>query len=212
MILIGFRRARKCNDCAHEFLTAEIDEKFLNELANLRDNLTEKNRELIKHLGRSNKNLIKQIKTKASWFFREEDVPLELAEKLIKESAYWDHPAGYKTPAPKHAKRIDKNHHGWFIKFGANSFLVGSAIERCKATINNFIQRVSEGEILHTNELKGELEKCITGAVANFNGEEFGGYYPVSTGYMNFGTQAIKVDNAINFVIREAEIQDLFLH
>jgi hypothetical protein len=36
-----FRRGLVCNDCGHEWLTAEVQEEFLNELTELRDALQE---------------------------------------------------------------------------------------------------------------------------------------------------------------------------
>lgn len=35
------RRGRVCQDCYHEFLTAEVDERFIDELVELRDALAE---------------------------------------------------------------------------------------------------------------------------------------------------------------------------
>lgn len=36
-----FRRGRHCLECGYEFLTAELDENFLNELVELRDSLAD---------------------------------------------------------------------------------------------------------------------------------------------------------------------------
>lgn len=36
-----FRRGRRCHTCDHHFITAEVDEKFIDELVELRDALSE---------------------------------------------------------------------------------------------------------------------------------------------------------------------------
>jgi len=88
------------------------------------------------------KDAINSIYSANSWLKREETIPLDLAESFIRTTANWNHPTANRyVSAPKHADNIYKNsQHGWAVDFGSNSFLVGKAIERCKNSINEYIE------------------------------------------------------------------------
>jgi len=146
------------------------------------------------------------------WLKREETIPLSLAQDFIRNSAWWlTHPSG-PVRAKKHAYNIYKNEvHGWAIDFGANKFLVGKAIERCKNEINKYIEEFESGtKSIELDSLKLKLRKHISGAVATYNNGEYSGYYPISGNDLEFGTQAIDVKDGVNFLIRELGL-DKFL-
>lgn len=194
-----FRRARKCLACNQTFLSAELDEKLLNELISLREKLAKKN-----------KLTADRIRLERPWLARIEDVPLDLAENFIRSAAWWHtHSSGRPVRAPKHADRIHKSYHGWIIEFGANTFLVGKAISRCSAEINKFIEMAVSGDIPEINELKSNLKLHIRGAVANHDGNEYDGYYPVEGRDMMFGSQSIDVEDGVNFLIDKSGIDVL---
>jgi hypothetical protein len=55
------------------------------------------------------------------------------------------------------------------------------------------------------------LQKQVSGAVANSNGHEYDGYYPIDGQDLTFGAQAIDVVDAARFMIQESGIDDLLL-
>lgn len=196
-----FRRGRRCLSCGHEFLTAEVDEVFIDELVELRERLAEKQ-----------KKLVKEILKKASWLGKEEKIPLDLAENFIRSSAWWlTHSSGLPVRAPRHADRIYESHHGWAVDFGANTFLVGTAIERCRVVINNYIAESKKGRIPLREEIVSELIRQISGAVSNANGYEYSGYYPIDNEELKFGAQTIELRDAANFMIEQSCIEKLVL-
>ncbi|WP_161937642.1 hypothetical protein, partial [Sulfurovum riftiae] len=154
-------------------------------------------------------NLSNTIYSTHSWLKREETIPLELAQGFIRNATYWDHPkAGYYVSAD-HSHRIKNDYlHGWSVKFGANYFLVGKAIERCKKSINEYIEKIQNKNHAEINILRDKLKIQISGAVATSNNYEYDGYYPIENGYMKFGTQAINVVDGANFLIRELMLDE----
>lgn len=195
-----FRRARRCSKCESIFLTAEIDERLLDELIALRTKLTLKNR-----------SIADRIRSERSWLVRIENVPLELAKEFIQRTAWWHtHSSGSPVRAPKHSERIYQNHHGWVIDFGANSFLVGKAISRCSSAINNFLEKSANGELAQLSDLKESLKRHIRGAVANHNQDEYDGYYSLTGQHMMFGAQSIDIEDGANFIIRKSGVSELF--
>jgi hypothetical protein len=56
----------------------------------------------------------------------------DTAVRFIRASAWWLTQYHKPVRAPKHADHVHMSVHGWAVDFGANSFLVGKAIERCR--------------------------------------------------------------------------------
>lgn len=144
------------------------------------------------------------------WLKREETIPLSVAQDFVRNSAWWlTHPSGA-VRAKKHAYNVYKNDiHGWAIDFGANKFLVGKAIERCKDEINKYIEEFTNGEkSIELDSLKAKLKKHISGAVATYNNGEYSGYYPIDGNDLTFGSQAIDVKDGADFLIRELGLNE----
>ena len=59
--------------------------------------------------------------------------------------------------------------------------------------------------------MKELIELNIRGAVANYNENEYEGFYPNDGGYMKFGTSGIDLDDAIRFVLTQTKMNDLIL-
>jgi hypothetical protein len=196
-----FRRGRVCLDCGLKFLSAEVDEVFIEELVELRERLAEKQ-----------KAAIRKIRRNAPWLKRSETIPIEVAKRFIRASAWWlTHSSGSPVRAPGHADRIYKSHHGWAIDFGANTFLVGKAIERCKNVINDYLNNAAKGRIPLKSEVIASLKRQVSGAVANVDGYEYAGYYPIDDQDLVFGAQSINLLDAARFMLRESGIEDLLL-
>ena len=128
------------------------------------------------------------------------------AEKAIQVSAYWyGHPHG-PARAPKHAERLEYGKTGLEIEFGANTFLVEQAIRRCAAAIEKAAESViATGDPIDEAELRRQLGFAVCGAVANFDGVEYSGYYDASDGFMHFGTQAVHVASFVESIWGDSE-------
>ncbi|MDO9269773.1 MAG: hypothetical protein Q7T96_11780 [Methylobacter sp.] len=138
-------------------------------------------------------------------------VQLHVATFMIEHCAYWDHPKAGWIQAPKHAQRISNGSYGYQISFGANYFLVSLAISRCVNTISDLID---SWEILgfgySMQELREKLELHVRGAVANSDGCEYKGYYPIHGNRIIFGTQAIDVKDFVGIVIATSKISQIY--
>ena len=196
-----FRRGRECLDCGHKFLTAEVDEEFINELVEQRERLAKKQ-----------KAIIRRLKRKKPWLKRKETIPLEVADAFIRATAWWlTHSSGQPVRAPGHADRIYlHSQHGWAVDFGANTFLVGKAIERCRNALNDCLDEASKGRIPLKSEVLNSLKRHVSGAVANVDGNEYWDY-PITGVDLTFGAQSIDVKDAANFILRESGIEELLL-
>ena len=81
----------------------------------------------------------------------------------------------------------------WKVDFGGNTFLVGLATARAAGTLERFLQLVEAGVAVSREEVEAELRNCAAGAVANYNGNEYNGYYPITGTDLMFGVRSIDV-------------------
>ncbi|SDX45051.1 hypothetical protein [Thiocapsa roseopersicina] len=152
----------------------------------------------------------RSIRASRPWLVHSEAVTQELAQNFIRKSAWWHtHSSGQPVRAPGHASRVYKSHHGWAVDFGANTFLVAKAIARCGKELNVIIDRAVRGEAIDLPAIRQKLMLHIRGAVANNNGNEYAGYYPVSGTDMLLGAQSIDVENGADFVIEQSGIKSI---
>ncbi len=151
------------------------------------------------------------IRAKQPLLQRPELISLELAKQFVSNSAWWHtHSSGRPVRARKHANRIYKSTtHGWALDFGANTFLVGKAIERCCREINKQIDSALVGEPITIENLKQKLALHIRGAVANYDGNEYESYYPTTGQDMMFGAQSIDVEDGVKFMLSKININNL---
>jgi Bacterial RNA polymerase, alpha chain C terminal domain len=133
----------------------------------------------------------------------------QTAERFVRSSAWWlTHSSRQAVRAPRHADRLFYfPDHGWALDFGANAFLVGKAIERCEIVLDECRDEAAAGQAVSRSDVEARLKQQISGAVANSNGEEYGGYYPIRNGRLNFGAQAISVDDGARFMIKKSDLQ-----
>lgn len=195
-----YRRARKCGVCQEIFVTAEINEKFLEELISLRQRLRDRRTSVVSSVRNTNQ-----------WIEYPEKVSKEFVQNFLRNICWWlTHSSGCPVRAPRHADRVYfDNYHGWVIDFGANTFLVGKAIARCAKRIKDFLDSVSLGDIPSVEELKFGLQYAISGAVSNYNGDEYDSFYPINNGEMVFGAQAIDVNDAISFFLDKIGVEKI---
>lgn len=192
-----FRRARVCDSCENHFITGELSEDLISELVDLRNRAAE------------------MLKPKAErairarmWLSRKETIPRDLAQKFVRATAWWLTHASGPVRAPRHADRIFlSSRHGWAIEFGANSFLVGKALERSRERIHGFYDRIKAGDIPRRSEVEKAIRAAVAGSVSNHLDEEYW-QYPDHGRDLVFGAQSIDLTDAANFVIENSGISD----
>ena len=196
-----FRRARECLTCGHAFLTGELDEAFIKELVDLR------NAWLHRISGKA-----KSAARAATKRTRVETVSYEDAHEFVRLTAEWDHPTSWSiVSAPKHADRVYENHLGWAVDFGANTFLVGMAIARGYREMARIMQSLAEGNFVFRENVISRLKLVISGCVANHDGNEFEGYYPLDGAHLTFGTQLINTENGAELLLRWGDPNEILL-
>lgn len=137
-------------------------------------------------------------------------IPLRIAQFFIEHSAYWCHPSAGWVRAPKHSKRIENGHFGYELRFGGNYFLVGLAIDRCVNTASHLLDLFEDGDQYSYEDLLSKLFLNVRGAVANNDGDEYRGYYPIEGNDMIFGTQSIDVRDFVGIVTATSKIAKMY--
>lgn len=136
----------------------------------------------------------------------------EVAKLFIKKSAWWlKHPSGSAVRAPRHQHNVYGSNPDWKIDFGANTFLVGRAIQRCLNTIESALEKISKGELVSYQDIRDRMSLNVRGAIANYDGYEYEGYYSAIEGNdMVFGTQSIDISDFINCAIELTRFDSVF--
>jgi len=137
-------------------------------------------------------------------------VPLRIGQFFIEHSAYWNRPFSGRISAPKHSKRIEYGNFGLELRFGGNYFLVELAIDRCVNTVSHLLDLFAVGEEYSYELLLEKLRLDVRGAVANYDGNEYRGYYPIVDNNMVFGTQSIDVKDFVGIVTATSEIYRMY--
>ena len=175
-------------------------EKKIWSLEVTRERQKEEERKRLNRKIRRRNRRIAEARTTVTPLIEITNVPRELAVRFLKKSAWWHHPYGPRR-APRHSDRMYGVHGDWKIEFGANTFLVGRAISRCAHTIDQYLNTIEQGNDYNRAELVEKLMLNVRGAVANWNGYEYQGYYDVQGNDMMFGTQSIDVDDFVQFAL-----------
>ncbi len=199
--IIWFRRIRQCQECNESFTSAETEEALLSELFELRTRVASKNKESVS-----------KALHNSPWLKGTDEIPRSLAAGLIQNSAWWlTHSSGTPVRAPGHASNLKEGQRGWVIEFGANSFLVGLALKRCREEIIRNLELAENGKLPLLSDLKLAIRRHLRSSVANFEGYEYDSYYPETNGQLVFGAQAINLNDAVNFILNKASVGDLFI-
>lgn len=180
--------------------TSYIEEEFWYKL---------KLEEMRKRTSRTRRTLNRFRGTAGHWSIDE-----ETARLFIRKSAWWlRHPSGIAARAPRHQYNVYGSNPDWRIDFGANTFLVGRAIQRCLNTIDDALEKMSVGETVSLEEVHDLMFYNITGAVANYKGYEYEGYYSAidSDRDMVFGTQSIDIKDFINCMMEVTYFESVFI-
>jgi hypothetical protein len=193
-----FRRVRSCDDEQHQFVTGELSEDLIFELMQLRDRVAAMQRPKIERAMRRHK-----------WLSRNETIPRELAEIFVRKTAWWlTHSSGAPVRAPRHVDRMYKSdRHGWALDFGANTFLVGKALERCRAEIRRVLDVIRQGDVPIRSDVERRLKQAIARSVANYDGDEYR-QYQIADEQLIFGAQAISLTDGARFVLEDTGIAE----
>lgn len=131
-----------------------------------------------------------------------EEISRELAQSFIRRSTFWhSHSSGHIVSGGGHARRIYGNSGDWKVDFGANTFLVGRAMQRCFRTLREYIDAWEANTCQAPSDVVRQLRKNVNGAVAGYNGSELSGYYSLSGNDMMFGTTSIDIKFFVRAVI-----------
>src|SRR4249919_2752849 len=105
------------------------------------------------------------VRAKLARFGYPEKIPRRIAQRLIMDSAWWyDHPSG-PVRAPKHKENVEQGPYGWQLAFGANAFLVESAVRDCLGLVSSAIdQYKSTGKKEEAEKLKEQMRLAIRGS------------------------------------------------
>lgn len=139
------------------------------------------------------------VRSKMARLVKDDRMSIGVAQRFISESAWWHgHPHG-PTRASKHYERVTHSNGGWQIEFGANTFSVEQAIKGCFLALLDAVESAeSSGAKVDEVPLRERMSLAVRGAVANYNGDEYLGYYDTYKGFMLFGTQAINVNDFVH--------------
>ena len=143
-------------------------------------------------------------------------VPREIAERFIRESAWWDHPSAGNVRARRHAHRIYGSESDWKIDFQSNTtFYVGKAITRCRQRISEFLDRSTPENFGSFNDLKLQLRYAIYHPLTS-SAIEFGYcwdkdiYYSYGDDFeLGFGNQLIKTSDFIRTIFDIVPLKQL---
>ncbi len=130
---------------------------------------------------------------------------------FIEKSAWWLKHPSYPVRAPNHKNNVYGSNPDWRIDFGANTFLVGRAIQRCLDTIETAIKEISQGQKVTLASIENKMRDDIRSSIANFEGDEYHGYYSaLENNDIIFGTQSIDMKDFITCINELTDFRSIF--
>lgn len=135
------------------------------------------------------------------------NVDFSLCYELVYNCAYWhSHPCGYPVSAPKHADNLTSTSEGWGVQFGANAFEAERYLRVGFTAVSQHINKaIDNREPFNHSMLESILELVLQNSISNYNGTLYD-YYPETDGFIVLGAQAIGVQDAVNFILRQADL------
>jgi hypothetical protein len=198
-----FKRKRRCAICETVFYTGEVSEDLIEELFQLREKLKKYRLPFYKKLRRD-------IRKKISWLdTKGDEVPVELCENLIRETAWWlTHSSGTPVRAPGHAQNLYRSYCGWAVEFGANSFVAGRALAKARDYANEMFELADVGGMPPDEEIRNKLSQIPSQCVLNVNSDLYT-EYPVTFGLLIFGAQAININDCVRVFMESTGLEKL---
>lgn len=199
-----FRRKRICGSCGTEFLTAEVDERLIEELLRHRQKQTRRRRTALSKVSTD-------VRTKKKWLASTGDkIPRELAAQLVSGSAWWlTHSSGSPVRAPRHADRLYELYCGWCVDFGANSFAAARALALARDYAKTIYPHALLGKLPTKATIQRNLRSIPSRCVLNVNGDFYDHYPENGASELVFGAQAIDVNDCERLLLRLTGLEDL---
>lgn len=150
----------------------------------------------------------KHFKSACKWLVPQAYISRELAEGLIRTSAWWlTHQAG-PIEVPGDAKRVTIGDGGWMIEYGGGTlqFLIGRYIRMCAHRISQCFDELAAGRTVSLSRLERELAEFSSSCVRG----EFNGIFRSYHGgrdFLEFGTHGIKKSAAANYLIEKSGLR-----
>lgn len=139
------------------------------------------------------------------------EVSEETARYFVRRATWWLTHRDGPVRARGFARRVYGSNGDWRLQLGANTFLVGRAIQRCRRTIESVLDDAAAGNRRTRQDLARRLRLNVRGAVQNARGEEYNGLYPIDRdGRMRFGAQAIDTNDFVGAFLRALPAGTLF--
>ena len=100
--------------------------------------------------------------------------------------------------------------YGWTLDMGANSILVGKAIERCCRIVNSYFDEAAKGKLFRHEEVVNKLKSALRSSVANYDGAEYEGKYSGGArDEMQFGAHHLDLNDAVRVIVEISSIKEL---
>ena len=138
-------------------------------------------------------------------------ISLTLAHEIIEGCAWWEgHPSG-PVRARGHAKNIQGQNGSWRLDFGANSFLISTAVLRSCNRIRAWLSK-RNGEILSTDwaELHSSIASALRCSVSNHSGDEYDYYSAGTEDKIIFGVQAISINGFVLVLGSKLKLSEMY--
>jgi hypothetical protein len=120
-------------------------------------------------------------------------VPLSVAQSFIRRATWWNtHASGGPVLAVGFAERITGVDGDRRLRFGANTFLVGSAILKCHGLLTQYVDAYKVSNVTDPAQSITSMRTAIRCSVVGYDGNGLG-LYPLKGDDMHFGAHSIDV-------------------
>jgi hypothetical protein len=132
-----------------------------------------------------------------------------IASRFVADSTWWlTHRSG-----PVRARRYRYNLAGsegsWSVRYGANTFHVAYALQRCAARLEHWLDQKLAGEGVTVEGLQESLRRDVRGSVSNFRGDLYD-LYPVEGNDMKFGSISVDVADFVRCFLELTGLPERF--
>lgn len=153
---------------------------------------------------------VKRINESAPWLIPNSMVTFQDARNFVSKITWWNtHSSGKPVLAKGFARKVEQTAEGLALKFGANYFLVGVALQRSKKLLNSSLSDYIRGQHISYDQLKEKIIYILRTSVANSQFHHYKKMYPIKDGQMMFGAQSIDVLRASDYIIDKARLRSI---
>jgi hypothetical protein len=150
---------------------------------------------------------VKRINESTPWLIPNSMVTFQDARNFVSKITWWHtHSSGKPVLAKGFARKVEQTTKGLALKFGANYFLVGLALQRTKDLINTLLIDYINGKYITLEKIRNKIIYILRTSVANSQLHRYKKMYPIKDGQMMFGAQSIDVLSASDYIIDKARV------